>query len=72
MQCGVVELAEDGFIKPLANVIGFWAFGLGAAMVDIFDRQIELVFMALVIATIFTAAIDQDADQWNITRSYAA
>jgi len=41
-------------------------------MIDIFDRQIELIFMALMIAIIFCAAIGQDADLWNNTLSSAA
>src|ERR1700757_4560547 len=38
-----VELVEDGAMEALANAIGLRAFGLGAAMVDVLDGQIELV-----------------------------
>ena len=42
-----VELVEDGAMEALANTIGLRAFGLGAAVVDVLDGQIELVLVAL-------------------------
>ena len=42
-----VEFIEDGAMEALANAIGLWALGLGAAVVDVLDGEIELVFVAL-------------------------
>jgi hypothetical protein len=42
-----IELVEDGAIAALADSIRLRALGLGAAVIDVLDRQVELVFMAL-------------------------
>ena len=39
------------------------ALGLGARMVDILERQVELIFVVLGVAAIFRAAISQHADE---------
>src|SRR5437773_8051144 len=57
-----VELVEDGAMKALANAIGLRALGLGAAVVDVLNGEIELVFMALGAAKL-GAAIGQHARQ---------
>ena len=51
-----VELVEDGAMEALANAIGLRALGLGAAVVDVLNGEIELVFVALGAAK-FGAAI---------------
>src|SRR6516164_1484436 len=38
-----VELVEDGLMEPLSDAIGLRALGLGARVVDVLDRQIELI-----------------------------
>src|SRR6476660_3794051 len=38
-----VEFVEDGAMEALANTIGLRALGLGAAVVDVLDGQIELI-----------------------------
>ena len=43
-----VELVQDGAMEALANAISLRALGLGAAVVDVLNGEIELVFMALV------------------------
>ena len=57
-----VEFVEDGAMEALANAIGLRAFGLGAAVVDVLDRQIELVLVALGAAKL-GAAIGQDTER---------
>src|SRR5580658_3749466 len=57
-----IELVQDGAVKALADPIRLWALGLGAAVVDVLDREIELVFVALGAAKL-GAAIGQDARQ---------
>ena len=42
-----VELVQDGAMKALAGSIGLRAPGLGAAVIDVFDREVGLVFVAL-------------------------
>ena len=42
-----IELVQDGAVKALADSIRLWALGLSAAVVDVLDREIELVFVAL-------------------------
>ena len=57
-----IELVQDGAVKALADAVGLRALGLGAAVVDVLDREIELVFVALGAAKL-GAAISQDARQ---------
>ena len=38
-----VELIQDGAMEALADPIGLRAFGLGAAVIDVLDREVELV-----------------------------
>jgi hypothetical protein len=42
-------------VKALADAVGLRALGLGARVVDVLDRQVELVFVALVTAELGTA-----------------
>ena len=39
-----VELVQDSTMESLANAVGLRALGLGAAVIDVFDREVELVF----------------------------
>src|SRR2546430_11516499 len=45
-----VEFVQDSAMETLANAVGLRALGLGAAVIDVLDREIELVFMALAAA----------------------
>ena len=57
-----VELIQDGAMEALADSICLRALGLGAAVVDVLDCEIELVFMALGAAKL-SAAIGQHPRQ---------
>ena len=57
-----VELVEKGAMEALANTIGLRALGLGAGMVDVLDRQVKLVLVALPAAEL-GATIGQHAGQ---------
>ena len=57
-----VELVEHGAMEALADAVGLRALGLGAAVIDVLDRQVELVFVALVAAEL-GAAVGQHARQ---------
>src|SRR5207244_11600333 len=57
-----VELVQDSAMEALANAVGLRALGLGAAVVDALDREIELVLVALAAAEL-SATIGQHARQ---------
>ena len=57
-----VKLIQHGAMKALADAIGLRAFGLGAAVIDVLDGEIELVFVALSAAKL-GAAIGQQRDR---------
>ena len=42
-----IELVQYCLVEPLHDAIGLRAFGFCAGMIDVFDGEIELVFMAL-------------------------
>ena len=42
-----IELVQDSAMEALADAVGLRAFGLGAAVIDVLDGEVELVFMAL-------------------------
>ena len=54
-----IELIEHCFVEALANAVGLRAPRFGPGMVDILDRQVQLVLVVLGVATIFGAAIGQ-------------
>ena len=55
-----VELVQDSAMEALTDSIGLRALGLGAAVIDVLDGEVELVFVALAAAE-FSAAIGQHA-----------
>ncbi len=36
-----VELIEQGLVEPLDDAVGLRALGLGARVIDVFDREVE-------------------------------
>ena len=42
-----IELVENGAMKALADAVGLRAFGLDAGVIDVLDRQAELLFVAV-------------------------
>src|SRR5436305_11918914 len=57
-----IELVEQRAMKALADSVGLWALGLGAAVTDVFARQVELVLVAFPAAEL-GAAIGQHPAQ---------
>src|SRR5512132_1548558 len=54
-----VELVQHGLVEALADPIRLRALGLGPTVVDILDRQVELVLVPLGVAAVFAAAVGQ-------------
>src|SRR5437660_12572672 len=57
-----IELVEQRAMEALADAVGLWALGLGAAVIDVLDRQVELVLVAFPAAEL-GAAIGQHPAQ---------
>ena len=58
-----IKLVEQSFVEALTNTVGLRALGLGARVVDVLDRKIELIFVPLRIAAVLAAAVGQHAQQ---------
>jgi hypothetical protein len=52
-------------VETLDDAVGLRALGLGSAVVDVLDRKIELVFMAVVGPAIFRPPVGQHPLQGN-------
>ena len=63
--CGTppVELVQHGLVEALCDSVRLRALGLGAAVIDVLDREIELVFVPLRVAAILRAPVGEDAQQ---------
>ncbi len=53
-------------MEALADAVGLRTLGLGAAVVDVFDREIQLVFVPLRVAAVFAAAVAQHAQELDL------
>ncbi len=62
-QGNLVELVEHGFVEPLDDAVGLWAARLGAAVVDVLDREVELVVVRLRGGAILGASVGQHPAQ---------
>lgn len=56
-----VELIQQGFVETLADAIGLRAARFCPRVIDVLNRQVELIFMPIMGAAEFRAAISQDA-----------
>src|SRR5262245_66311330 len=52
-----VEFVEHGLVESFTDAVGLRAFGLGARVIDVLDRETELVFVPFGIAAILAAAL---------------
>lgn len=50
-------------MEAVTDAVGLRVIGLGPGVLDIIDRQVELVIMSLWSATVFCASISQHTDQ---------
>ena len=54
-----VELILQGLVEALADPVGLRMAGLGAAVIDILDGQVQLIFVMFARPAVFSAAIGQ-------------
>ena len=52
-------------MEAFTDAVGLGMAGLGFGMVDVFDGQVELVFVVLAGPTVFRAAIGEDPQERN-------
>ena len=61
-----IKLLLYGAVEAFADAVGLRALGLGARVIDVLDREIELVFVPLRVAAILAAAVGQHAQQLDV------
>src|SRR6201993_4093658 len=60
------KIVEHGLVESLTDSIRLRALGLGTGVIDILDREVELILMPLWVAAVFAAAVGQYAQQLNL------
>jgi hypothetical protein len=60
------KFVEHGLLESLTDSIRLRALGLGTGVIDILDREVELIVMPLWVAAVFAAAVGQYAQQLNL------
>ena len=61
-----IKFVLNGAVEPLTDAVGLGRLGLGLGMVDIFDGQVELIFVVFPVTAIFGAAVSQDTEKPDI------
>src|SRR5512133_1153977 len=61
-----IELVERGLVEPFTDAVRLRALGLGARVIDVLNREIQLVFVPFGVAAELAAAISQHAQQLDI------
>ncbi len=56
----VIKFFFNGSVEAFADAVGLRMVGLGFAMVNIFNRQVELILVVFEQAIMFRASIGQD------------
>jgi len=51
-KCYLVELLQNGLVKAFADAVGLRTPGLRLCVIDVLDRQVELILVVLAIATV--------------------
>lgn len=65
-ESNVVEFFFDRAMEAFTDAIGLGMFGFGSGVIDIFNGQIELIFMVLDRTAVFGASVGQDPQQANL------
>lgn len=58
-----VKLVFYCLVEALTDAIGLWGLRLRPGVVDVFNSQIELVLVSLLVAAVFRAPVRQDTQQ---------
>ena len=53
----LIELLQNGLVKSFTDTIGLWASRFRLRVVDVLDRQVELILVMFSIAAILGATI---------------
>ena len=61
-ECYLVELLQDSLVEAFADAVGLWMVDFGSGMLNVVQRQVELVIVVLRFAAIFGTTVGQDAD----------
>src|SRR6266498_2457701 len=61
-----IELVERSLVEAFADAVGLRALSLGTRMIDVLDREIELVLVPFGIAAELAAAVGEHAQQLGI------
>lgn len=61
-----IELILDGLVKALADAVRLRMFCLRARVVNVLEIQVEHIFMRFPVATVLTASVRKDAQQWYV------
>jgi hypothetical protein len=69
VECKAIELVEQCFVKALADTVGLRAPRFGARVIDVLDREVELVLVMVGLAAEFSATIGEyTADTPSVSR----
>lgn len=60
-----VKLIPHGLVEALADPIRLRARGLGARMIKVLNREVELILVPLRVAAVFAAAVGKRAQQFD-------
>lgn len=63
MECNLVKLLQDCFMQPLIYTIDLWMTDFSFGMLDVIQRQIELVIVRFRSATVFCTALSEHSNQ---------
>src|SRR5262245_43534034 len=61
-----IELVERGLVEAFTDAVGLRALGLGARVIDVLDREIQLILVPFGIAAELAAAVSQHAQELDI------
>jgi len=57
----LIKLLQYGLVEPLADTIGLRVAHLSSRVLNVIDRQIQLIIMALSFAAVFSTSVGQYA-----------
>jgi hypothetical protein len=61
-----VKFVEHGFVEALTDTVGLRALGLCPGVINILDREVELILVPLRVAAVLAATIGQHAQQLDL------